>query len=236
MPDAIILDLDDTIIIAAHPGRELWSQAIGQFSAELNGLSTEEVYQAIRAAADWYWGDSERFRIGRLDLTSARREVTRMAFERLERTDFELSIKIADTFSDMRAHDIFLSPGTHDILLTLRRRGLKLGMITNGAAEVQRAKIQKYDLAPYFDIITIEGEYGYGKPDEKIFRHTLNKLKVAPEKTWMAGDDLQFDIAPCRPLGIYSLWVNQDGHAPTAKDDITPDKIIRSIAEIPALL
>jgi putative hydrolase of the HAD superfamily len=235
VPDAIIFDLDDTIIISAHPTAEIWTQAISRYSHELKGLEVEEVRLAIRAAADWYWGDMERFRIGRLDLIRARREVTRMAFERLNRTDFELSAKIADTFSEMRAQDIYMAPETPDVLLNLRRRGLKLGMITNGAADVQREKIAKYDLAPYFDNIIIEGEFGCGKPEESIFRYTLEKFNVKPERTWMVGDDLKFDIAPCRLLGIYTLWVNNNND--TLPDDgVKPDKVIRSISEIPGLL
>ena len=52
----------------------------------------------------------------------------------------------------------------------------------------------------------------------------------------MVGDDLEFDIAPCRAIGIRSLWVDGGGKGLPAKDGARPDIIIRSIAEIPGLI
>jgi len=236
VPDAIIFDLDDTIIITQIPTNAIWNAAVSRYTAELNGLEPQAVFNAIRAAADWYWSDLARHRDGRLNLRRSRREVVKLAFERLGRTDFTLSEKIADTYSDERDSDGLMAPGTADILNNLRQRGLKLGMITNGGAEMQRAKIVKFGLAPYFDNILVEGEFGCGKPEERVFRYTLEKLKVKPEKTWMVGDDLRYDIAPCKALGIYSLWVDKNGGAGLALDGVLPDKTIRAVAEIPELL
>lgn len=236
MPDAIFFDMDDTLLLWEVPVQTVWESAAKRFSKELGGLDPKTLYTAIRASADWYWADTARHRTGRLDLRKARREVCRMAFERLGRTDFKLSDKIADTFSTEREKGASLEPGAVELLKDLRKRGIKLGMITNGASDIQRAKIERFNLAPLFDNILIEGEFACGKPDERVFRHTLEKLKVKPSGVWMVGDDLRFDIAPCRPLGIYSLWVDRKGAGEASLDGIRPDKIIRNISEIPALL
>jgi putative hydrolase of the HAD superfamily len=226
--------MDDTLILWEIPVQQVWESAIAAFTPELDGFCPHEVYTAVHVSADWYWGDPERHRLGRLDLRKARREIGRLAFQKLGRTDFDLADKIADTYSTRREQTGVLSPGAIDILKGLRARGIRLAMITNGASDIQRAKIERFNLAPYFENILIEGEFACGKPDERVFRYSLDKLKVKPEDVWMVGDDLKFDIAPCAPLGIYSLWVDRNkGQAP---DGIKPDKIIRSIAEIPDLL
>jgi FMN phosphatase YigB (HAD superfamily) len=52
----------------------------------------------------------------------------------------------------------------------------------------------------------------------------------------MVGDNLDYDIAPCRPLGIYSLWVKGKKNDSKTLDGIRPDKTISSVLEIPGLL
>jgi putative hydrolase of the HAD superfamily len=236
VPDAILFDMDETIILWEATPQTVWESTTRRFTKDLGSLKLEELYKVINSVSDWFWSDPSRHRRGRLDLPAARREIGRMAFERLGRTDIDLSVKISDAFSSEREAGSTIAPGTREMLMGLRRRGIKLGLITNGGSGTQRAKIEKYNLAPLFDSILVEGEFECGKPDERVFRYTLEKLNVKPAGAWMVGDDLKFDIAPCRGLGIYSLWVDAKGTAMSALDGIRPDRIIRSISEIPDLL
>ena len=41
----------------------------------------------------------------------------------------------------------------------------------------------------------IEGELGYGKPDQCVFEMALDKMAATLGQTWMVGDDLVRDIA-----------------------------------------
>jgi putative hydrolase of the HAD superfamily len=228
--------MDATLVLSQYPAQTLWESAIGRFTGELGGLDVPMVYKAIFTTAEWYWGDLSRHREGRLDLVKVRREITRMAFTALGRTDFALSEKIADAFSRAREKDVYIAPGTIELLISLRKSGIKLALITNGGADIQRSKINQFGLEPYFDNILIEGEFGAGKPDERVFRYTLEKLKVKPSGAWMVGDDMRYDIAPCRALGIFSVWVNGRGDDNKEVDGVKPDKVIKTIAEIPGLL
>ena len=102
MPDAIFFDMDDTLILWDIPVQTVWEEAAARYSKELGGPGLHELNAAIRASSDWIWSDTSRHLTGRLDLRKARRDIARMAFERLGRTDFELADKIADTFSTER--------------------------------------------------------------------------------------------------------------------------------------
>src|SRR4030095_6760348 len=62
-----------------------------------------------------------------------------------------------------------LSPDTLATLKTLRTRGLKVGMITNGPTDWQTLKIESMGIAPLFDQILISGSGGIEKPDPRIF-------------------------------------------------------------------
>ena len=78
----------------------------------------------------------------------------------------------------------------------------------------------------------IEGEFGVGKPDSRLFIHTLEKLSVTTAEAWMVGDDLNRDIAPCKALGIYSIWVDWKGVGLPSSFKSTPEKIIKNIGEL----
>jgi HAD superfamily hydrolase (TIGR01549 family) len=47
-------------------------------------------------------------------------------------------------------------------------------LISNGNATHQRQKIKPHHLAPFFDAILIEEEFGVAKPNQKIFLEALN--------------------------------------------------------------
>jgi putative hydrolase of the HAD superfamily len=236
VPEAIFFDLDSTIITWATSYDTAWETLSNRYAAEADGLDPAQLLEAINETRRWYWKDPGRHRTGRLNLNDARREIIRLAFSNLKLNNNPLADKIADAYIADREETASLVPQAVETLERLRSMGLRLAMITNGAPDMQRPKIEKFKLAKYFDNILIEGEFGCGKPDERVFRHTLKKLNVTPADAWMVGDDLEFDIAPCRALGLYSLWVDEQGKGLPAKDGVRPDGIIRGIAEIPELL
>ena len=71
-------------------------------------------------------------------------------------------------------------PGAHDAIDALKARGVKLALVTNGAAGTQRAKVERFALTHRFDHIQIEGEHGFGKPDERAYLHAMQALGVTP--------------------------------------------------------
>ena len=200
--------------------------------SQIDLSSIEELLDTIDKARNWYWDDPERHRRGRLNLVLARRELVRLAFSRLEVVDTELAEQMADAYSIVRDNDFKLAYGSIDALKYFRNQGLRMALISNGSSEVQRRKIQKFKLAPFFDHILIEGEFGAGKPDERVFRHTLKELEVTPDEAWMVGDDLERDISGAQALGIYSIWVDLTDNGLPESTSVKPDKIIRTLAEL----
>ncbi len=100
----------------------------------------------------------------------------------------------------------------------------KLAIVTNGPADLQRAKIAQAGLIDYFNSIIISGERGVGKPDREIFRQALTELETLPEKTVMVGDSYERDIVGAQNSGIYAIQIC----ATECDDDVT----IRHISEL----
>lgn len=102
-------------------------------------------------------------------------------------------------------------------------------MITNGAADVQRAKLERFNLTALFDHIQIEGEQGFGKPEEIAYTRAMSAIATVPGETWMVGYNLEWEIAAPQRLGIFAIWHDHRGHGLPTGTTIKPNRIIRSV-------
>ena len=233
LPRAILLDLDDTILADSVNGDRCWRIVCSRFAAEVQGLAPDRLMAEIDKVRTWYWSDPDRHRRGRLDLQRARQELVGMALQALGAGDRpDLACRIAQDFSALRDEALRPFPGVVDTLRRLRERGVRLALVTNGSGAAQRRKIDRFDLAPLFDSIVIEGELGVGKPDERVYRHACEQLGVAPAEAWMAGDRLDWDVAAPQRLGILAIWVDTAGQGLPPSSPVRPDRIIRSLVEL----
>ena len=144
----------------------------------------------------------------------------------------DLAIRLADRFTAFREEEMFVFPGAHDAIDALKALGVKLALVTNGAAVDQRAKIERFALAHRFDHIQIEGEHGFGKPEERAYLHAMQTLGVTAPETWMIGDNLEWEVEAPQRLGIYAIWLDAHGQGLPPEASVKPDRIIRSLTEL----
>jgi putative hydrolase of the HAD superfamily len=96
----------------------------------------------------------------------------------------------------------------------------------------QCRKVKRFGLKDYFDYIIIEGDFGIGKPDERVFKQVLLELNTTAEAAWMVGDSLAFDITGGKNAGLSTVWVDWQGTGLPEPTPVRPDRIVRSIAEL----
>lgn len=236
MPSALLLDLDDTILDDTSSVDESWREACAAHANRFAPLDAALVIDAIRKTSKWFWDDPDRHREGRLQLESARREVVRRALAGLGIRDDDLAACIGDAYSRRRDVGMTALPDAIDTVRWLRDSGLRLALLTNGAAIAQRKKITRFELADLFDVILVEGELGFGKPDERVYRHALDALSVQPHDAWMVGDNLEWDVAAPQKLGISGVWIDVRGRGLPGDSAIQPDYVVRSLSGIRALI
>jgi putative hydrolase of the HAD superfamily len=232
LPKAVLLDLDDTILDDSGSAARSWPEACGAHGAELGDIDPAALLAAIGRVRRWFWSDPERHRAGRLDLDAARAQVVGLALTELGADDPALAKGIAATYGALRDRD--MQPFAHSIetVRWLRENGCRLALVTNGAGAAQRRKIDRFELAPLFDLILIEGEVGYGKPDPRVYERALAGLGVAPADTWMVGDNLDWDVAPPQRLGIHGIWIDLRGRGVPEGHAARPHRIVRRLAEL----
>ena len=231
-PRAIFLDLDDTIIAYSYGAAECWERLCTEYAERIGGVHRDALSTALWDVQRWYWKDTERHRHGRLNLQRARREIVGQAFCKLGIAHQRLAEEMADSFTLMREEMVELFPGAIDALRTLRSQIGCLALITNGNAVPQRKKIAKFGLEGFFDYILVEGEFGVGKPDERVYLHCLEQLKIEPEVTWMVGDNLEWDVAAPQRLGMKGIWLDHAARGLPEGTSVHPDRIICHLSEL----
>jgi len=85
----------------------------------------------------------------------------------------------------------------------LRRRGLKLALVSNIGLDV-RAVLDRAGMTPLFDAVVLSFEAGAVKPAAAIFERALQAVRTAPARALMVGDSPRDDAGAAR-LGIRTL-------------------------------
>lgn len=230
-PKAILFDLDDTIVAYGSLSRSVWQEICSSFSATL-GVDETTLFNAVLNSSRFYWSDPVKHRFGRNNQIQARRDIVKDALGRCG-VECDLHVNsIADTFSKKRQKAVHLFPGSVETLDFFRNRGVKLALITNGQAHVQREKISRFCLEKYFDCIFIEGELGFGKPDERIYSLALQKLEAKAEECWIVGDNLEWEVQVPLKLGFYTVWNDVRGKGLPDTLDFKPHRTVSFIKEL----
>lgn len=235
LPRAMLIDMDDTILSAYGRPEIAWNTIANEFAAELAPLPPAQVATAVLAFARNFWANAEP--AWRMKLDEARRLSVKGGFAALAAAGHrvlpdELAIRLADRFTAYREEEMFVFPGAHDAIDQLKALGIKLALVTNGAADTQRAKVERFELAHRFHHIQIEGEHGFGKPEERAYLHAMEALGVTAKDTWMIGDNLEWEVVTPQRLGIYAIWIDVHGDGLPAGSTVRPDRIIRSLSEL----
>ena len=232
---AMLFDMDDTILDDSGNVQRCWTAACERYAPMLDTVetvTTEQLRRAIQDYANWYWSDTERHRVGRLDLAQARRQIVTMAVQQLGLSAPVVAQELADFYTSERTTFIQPFPGALDVLQSLKDLGIRMALITNGNEVMQRHKIERFGLDRYFDCILIEGAFGVGKPNERVYRHVLLQLNASPSEASMVGDNLEWDVAAPQRLGIFGIWNDYARTGLPSATAILPDRIIHTITEL----
>jgi putative hydrolase of the HAD superfamily len=228
LPKAIFFDMDGTILDWQSGMEESWLASCEEHRD--GSYDPAAMHEAIRKRRTWFWDDHERATTGRMDLDAASRAIVAHAFEDMRLPSIDLAHRIADAYRARRDLAIAPYPGAFDTLQACRERGIGTALITNGNAITQRRNVERFGLPKYFDCVVIEGEFGCGKPDERVFHHALASCGVDARDTWMIGDSLEADIATPVKLGMHAIWINESNEP--LRDGITPHRTVKSITKL----
>ncbi|MEU9134959.1 HAD family hydrolase [Streptomyces sp. NPDC048404] len=140
-----------------------------------------------------------------------------------------------DEYVDGVARSVRCFPGVREGLDALRGAGWSLGVATNGAVDIQCAKLDATGLTPFFDGICISEAVGARKPERSHFEAAAAECgALLSAGGWMVGDNLSTDVGGARAAGLRTVWVA--GGRGWADGLRKPDVVVQHVAEAMELL
>jgi putative hydrolase of the HAD superfamily len=133
----------------------------------------------------------------------------------------------AMTLAWEEAENFLLYEDTIPTLARLRGGGLKLGLLTNSARDLE-AFVVHHGLD--VDAGVVASDHGYSKPSASIFASILELLGVSPEEALMVGDSPRDDVAGAEAVGMRAVLVDRLDLYPQAEGRL------RDLTGLPALL
>jgi putative hydrolase of the HAD superfamily len=120
-------------------------------------------------------------------------------------------------------------------LLSLRKSGARLGIVTNGETHLQLRSILALGLDRLVDTYLISESEGCRKPDAEIFSRAAERLRVGPQDCAFVGDTPQTDMIGARQVGMRTIWFPNGLTWPNAFG-WQPDAEISQLSELPPVL
>ena len=228
-PKAVLFDLDDTLCDYAAAREARLRIAFKRYAAcKERGREGIDLDRMIAASIQLHPHGADHF--GEL-------------FSRFGVDDPAEASAAADWYRTNRFHGLKLFPGVDEVFRIVRE-GLSrhrasashpLGIVTNGPAEVQRAKLDLLGIKSLVDFAVVSEEFGVAKPDPSIFHEALRRAGVDAGEAVFVGDSVEFDMVGARDAGIPSVWVNRNG-ATWTESGPPPTREVRSLDDLPRLL
>lgn len=256
-PKALIFDMDDTLIVEETSAEAAFLQTC-ELARVRHGIEPRELHATVRRTCRRLWhavpvrpycveigisswealwarfeGPGEPLGILREWAPTYRRDSWHEALRQHGIDDIGFALELAETFglNRRRLHIIY-----EDVRPALEhfRPLLPLGLLTNGAPDLQREKLKGAGIADYFDQVIISGDLGVGKPDPRIYEAILSRLGVTTREAVMVGNSLESDIQGAQAIGMKAVWLNRAG---TSRDGaIVPDAEVRSLTELKRII
>jgi putative hydrolase of the HAD superfamily len=124
--------------------------------------------------------------------------------------------------------------GARALFREMRSAGLRLGIVTNGHTQMQRAKVAKLGFGVLVDAVVISESAGVKKPHPQIYQEALRRIGCAGDRVLFVGDNPLLDVVGPASLGMSTAWLRLDRDWP--RDLPAPNHIIDSLGELRPVL
>ncbi len=134
-----------------------------------------------------------------------------------------------------RAHqplNVVLYEDAIGTIAELKKRGYKIGILTNGESQSQRNKVESTGLMEWIDALTISGDTETRKPEPEIFWMTAEKLGLKPEECAFVGDMFRNDIYGAWRAGMMPVWIWPHSERRYAEVDVTRIQHLSELLDI----
>jgi HAD superfamily hydrolase (TIGR01509 family) len=177
--DTVLLDMDGTLL-DLHFDNHFWLEHLPKRYAEVHGVSLAmaqlelmPLFEKNAGTLNWYC------------------------------TDFwstELNLPVKDLKIEI-AHLIALRPDAETFLAAIKQAGKRVIMITNAHRDSLSLKMERLELAPYFERLISSHDYGYPKENPQFWDALQADIQFDPARSLFIDDTLPI----LRSAGRYGI-------------------------------
>ncbi len=141
-----------------------------------------------------------------------------------------IAITLTELFRGISRKRLALYQDVHSVLKKLKER-FTLGMVSDAQAQFAIPEMTILGIHDFFHPIAISGDFGYRKPDPRLFIRVLDELGVNPNEAIFVGNDMFRDIFGAKQVGIATLLF-KSGQGEQTYKNTEPEYIAYTFAQV----
>ncbi len=187
-PTGVALDVDGTLVDSVDAHARAWVAALAQFGVK---VAFEDVRPLIGMGGDKL--------LANVSGISSDSDVGRA-----------ISRRRSEVFRDTELPHLRPMPGAHDLIETLRARGLTLGVATSAKQDELRGLLEVVDATWLLGDATDAEDVSSTKPDPDVVHAALSRMGTSAASTVLIGDT-RWDVEAGARAGVRVIAVRCGG-------------------------
>lgn len=107
----------------------------------------------------------------------------------------------------------------------------RLAIVSDGQTAYAVPELHAVGLLGYFDPVIVSGDFGYRKPDKRLFENAVLAMNMEPSEVLFVGDNMYRDVYGAQRLGMKTVYFASN-QGTQEKEGVTSDYIIYNFPEL----
>jgi len=142
----------------------------------------------------------------------------------------QLPLLLAEAYRAASRYQLKLYPGVEATLNQLASK-YRLAVVSDAQTAYALPELHAVGLASVFERITISGDYGYRKPDARLFENALHAMGIRASEAVYVGNDIYRDVYGAQEAGMKTVLFKSNQGCPE-KAGINAEYIIYQFPEL----
>lgn len=141
-----------------------------------------------------------------------------------------LPLVLAEMYRGISRFRLRLYPEVKSILDELAGR-YRLAALSDAQSAWAVPEMRALGIEHYFNPVIVSGDYGFRKPDRRIFRAALNGLGLEPCNVLFVGNDMFRDVYGAKQLDLKTIYFSSN-QGRNRSERAEPDYVIHQFADL----